>query len=526
MSITGANAAKRIVILGGGITGLSYLHYLRVFASAMNKEHLLGRIVLVEANDHLGGALKSKVYDDGTVHELGIRLIRTYGIKSKTTMSLVEHVGLDKEVIALKANNTKGRQVLTERNQIEDLPESMFKLFRKLPGMNKRIGQILWRDMYNKPKMDLSKYPDQDPSLYDFVSYRFGSDVADAILDPVIRGVNAGDCRNLSTRALVSDILDKEQAYGSVMKSVTKPPIKVTPHDELYAGDVLNSKFIKRVEKERILSYTFSQGVSILPQRLANTLINDNPGDKVNIYNQTKAIAINFENEEQESECSVIVETTDGDRVKIDADHVVSSIASVDFVKLFKATLPSNRRTIWEDIVDVPHNPIGQVCIEYHDRLLKNRQDLRTSAGLLLHSKSDSRTLSISYDSNIFPDPDPDTFKINVMIGGDWFNSVLGTSDVNSISPAQLEEIALTDLRKILKIDSEPLRISTQMWKTGIAQYRPGHKERIDRTRANVKRLGIPLTLIGQSYDGIAVNDIIFGARMAAYNFVKDLCDI
>lgn len=522
----GAKSGKRIVILGGGVTGLSYLHYLRIFAQALDKEHLIDRIVLVESNNYLGGALKSKVYDDGVVHELGVRNIRTYGVKSRSTMALAEHLGLDADVVGVKAGSTKGRQVLTKDNHMEELPESMFRLFRKLPGTNTRVGQAIFRDMYKAPKMDLTKYPDEDPPLHDFVSHRFGAEVADAVLDPIMRGLNAGDCRNLSTRALVSDILDKEQAYGSVFRSVSKPPIKVTPHDDLYPSDVLNSKLVKRVEKERILLYTFKQGLNILPDRLANTLLNNNPGDKVSIYNQTKAIAIDFENEELEAECSVIVETLDGDKIKIGADHVISAIASVDFVKLFKTSLPSNRRTIWEDIVDVPHNPIGQVCVEYYDSSLRSRKDLQASAGLLLHSKSDSRTLSLSFDSNIFPEPNPNTFKINVMIGGEWFNSVLGTTDVNSISPGQLQDIALTDIRKILNINNEPKRISTQLWKTGIAQYRPGHKERIDRVRANIKRLGIPLTLIGQSYDGIAVNDVIFGARMAAYNFVKDLCDI
>lgn len=524
MSLSSATKAKRLVVLGGGVSGLSFVHYLRVFASAANKEHLLNRITLIEANDYLGGSIKSKVHNDGVVHELGPRFIRSQGVKANSTMALAEHLGLDKDAIVLNGRTAKRRQVYLPDGKIEFIPHSFLNLFSKLPGTSTTLFRAIIRDLYKAPKMNLEPYPDQDPPLYDFFAHRFGEEIAEALLDPVMRGINAADCRKLSTRALVADMIDKEQVYGSVIKGLMKPPLKKTPHDELYVDDVLNSKFVRRNEKEKIVSYSFTSGLEQLAQRLANSLLNYNPDNKVSIYNQTKAISVNFDTEEEDHP-SVIVQVPNGDTVKIDADHIISALPSSNFGRLLKESLPSNRRTIWDNITNVPHNPVASVVVEFHNSKLRERKDLQ-SAGVLAHSKSDSKALAISYDNMLFPDTNPDVFKVNVMIGGEWFNQVLGTTDVDSITTGKLEEIALGEIRRIVNITDEPKRMTTHLWKTGIPQYRPGHKEMVDATRCNVKRLGIPLTLIGQSYDGIAINDVVFGARMAANDFINNLSDI
>ena len=57
------------VILGGGISGLAAAHYLKI-------AHPHCRIIILEGTDHLGGWIRSKSCDDGTLLEAGPRTLR------------------------------------------------------------------------------------------------------------------------------------------------------------------------------------------------------------------------------------------------------------------------------------------------------------------------------------------------------------------------------------------------------------------------------------------------------------------
>lgn len=83
-----------IVILGGGISGLSCAYYLHKFAGPLIAPR---KIIVIEGSKHLGGWIKTKVFDDGVIHEIGPKSIRCMGAPGFNTLSLVsmlhnEHV--------------------------------------------------------------------------------------------------------------------------------------------------------------------------------------------------------------------------------------------------------------------------------------------------------------------------------------------------------------------------------------------------------------------------------------------------
>lgn len=80
-------------MLGGGLSGLSYAHYLRNFLAYHQKTSAVSKITLVEANDYMGGSVKTNVFEDNVVHELGPRSVRMSGMKAHNTCSLIEQLG-------------------------------------------------------------------------------------------------------------------------------------------------------------------------------------------------------------------------------------------------------------------------------------------------------------------------------------------------------------------------------------------------------------------------------------------------
>lgn len=514
------------MVLGGGLAGLSYVHYLRNFAAAMNKGSLISKITILEANNYIGGSVKTKVFEDGVIHELGPRSIRTAGVRANNTITLLEQLGLAEDFVPIN-NNADGRWIYND-GRVHSVPLTLSKIFYKIPASKSTIASAVWNDIYKAEKMNLDEYPDRDPSLYDFMKHRFGVEVAEKMVDPILRGITAGDARDLSTRALLADLLDKEQVYGSIVKGIFKPPVTKMPHDDLFPHDIMESKLLDKVTKMKAPSFNLKDGLQTLPDRLSDSLLNTNEDGRISIYNQTKVESIKFNTgiNSDEAPCSVVVSTLDGDRVAIDADHIISTITAKDLAKTLPDSMDADQRKALDDIVKIPHSPVGCVSVEYRD--LKDRKKMHKcidSFGFLTQSKAGSKILGISMDTTMFPQRDKPlgAFRMTAMIGGSWFKEVLGTDNVNDVTNAQLEQIALDEIRKILNIEQEPHRMETLLWKTGIAQYKPGHVARLTRARAQIDKLSMPLTLLGQSYDGVAVNDVIFTARMAAFNYIKSL---
>ena len=63
----------------------------------------------------------------------------------------------------------------------------------------------------------------EDESLYDFVSRRFGHHVAQYAIDPMVRGICAGNAKEISAKAFVAGpLFELEQEYGGIFKGLLK----------------------------------------------------------------------------------------------------------------------------------------------------------------------------------------------------------------------------------------------------------------------------------------------------------------
>lgn len=518
---------KRLVVLGGGISGLSFLHYVRNFAAFFEKKPHISKMILLEANNYMGGSIKTKHFQDGMLHELGPRSIRLAGVRAHNTVALLEQLGLADKVLPIKGDSPAARnRYVYYKGRMNAIPTSMMALFKKIPGSDKRIYRSVLQD-FSAEKMNLDQYPDRDPPFFDFVKHRFGQEIAEGFIDPLLRGITAGDARHLSTRALFGDWIEKEQTYGSVLKSMAKPPVTKMAHDPLFPQDVLGSKLLDKFDKDKVASYNLSTGLQTIPEYISNSLLNTNEDGAISIFNQTKVKSIEFNVEKDEFEivpCMIEVETVDGDLVKIEADHVISAIPSKELMKLLPKNLPEKQKKAFDLVGSIPHSPVACVCVEFRD-LQGPQLNILQSFGFLTQSTAGSKVLGIAMDTAMFPQIDR-PFKSNrmtAMIGGSWFKEIFGTDNPDQVTDAQMEQIALEEIGKLLGIKQDPYAMSSLLWKVGIAQYKPGHKGYLREAREILKEQQVPITLIGQSYDGVAVNDVIFSSRMAAHEYVKSL---
>jgi len=82
-------------------------------------------------------------------------------------------------------------------------------------------------------------------------------------------------------------------------------------------------------------------------------------------------------------------------------------------------------------------------------------------------------------------------------------------------SEGDIEKIVLNSIKRQLGINTSPDHISIHYARNAIPQYTIGHSARMQQIKKHKN-----ITLLGNSYHGVAVNDCIAEATIAAQSFL------
>ncbi|MGH7850083.1 MAG: protoporphyrinogen oxidase, partial [Thermodesulfobacteriota bacterium] len=203
---------KRVIVIGGGITGLSAAH--RLFELSRDKNLNL-EILLLEKSDRAGGVISTVERDGFTIEEGPDSFItsKPWGI------NLANRLGLDNELI--ETNRDKRRTFVLLHGRLVPLPDGFIMLApaRIMPFL--RTPLFSWRGKL-RMLMDLviPKNPQGDESLASFVRRRLGREALERAAQPMISGVYAADPQKLSLRATMPQFIEMEERYGSVIKGM------------------------------------------------------------------------------------------------------------------------------------------------------------------------------------------------------------------------------------------------------------------------------------------------------------------
>lgn len=184
----------RVVILGGGISGLSAAWFYQ-------KKYPDHKITLLEKMERLGGWI-DKVQENGFVFEKGPRTLACS--RSPKLQALIEEVGL-KEELLFSLPSAKKRFLWTGG-----------KLCKPSAFWPSLIYSVLKEAFFVPPKQL------EDESIYSFAARRFGPKIARNFFDPLILGIYAGDIHRLSIRSCLPFLWQAEQTHGSVVRSMFK----------------------------------------------------------------------------------------------------------------------------------------------------------------------------------------------------------------------------------------------------------------------------------------------------------------
>lgn len=464
------------VILGGGIGGLSAAYYLR------NKfPHEL--IKLYESSSVVGGWIKSTKLPNGTIFEQGPRTLRPRGEPGYNTLQLVDDLGLSDKIVPIRSSHPAAKiRMIYANEKLHTLPSSLPDIFKTISPFSKPLISYILNDL----KAERKTIRNNDESIYSFVERRFGTDIAQYAISPLICGICAGNSKEISVKFLMKNFFEKEQKYGSVVKGVIYDMWKKgfsRPHD-------VASTLVDIAKNEKWSVYSFEGGMETLTCNLYKKLQDkgvdvmlDSVCNKIDFVNDTAILTVNGHTQQNVTK------------------HVISSLPAPKLSDLIQHQHPDLAKDLRE---------ISSVNVAVINLYYKGHLHLDEAFGFLVPPSENLPILGVIYDSCCFPN---DTGTVlTVMMGGHWFNELFGSNPTEEY----LLNIATDQLRNILRIKTQPDNYKVNILKNCIPQYVVGHSERVHRIEQYIKDHKLPLSICGSSYYGVGVNDVILSAKNAA----------
>lgn len=467
------------IVLGGGISGLSAGYYLlKKFGQPT---------AIFEASNRVGGWIRTEKHKDkGFIFEAGPRTIRPKGIPGANTLEMIEDLKLPIEGIKSSHAAAKNRMIYA-KGKLCMLPNSLGGALKTIPPFSQPLMMAIWNDLKSGAKK--IKYGDE--SIYDFVYRRFGSEIADYAISPMICGICAGDAKEISVRFLMNDLFETEQKYGGVVKGMLMKTINKNKDSSKGLFAEREPRLFTEAKKEKWSMYRVEDGLETLPKRISE-------------YLKAHDVEVNLS-----AECKDIVFSSSGARLnikdqEIETKHIISSIPSYKLAACVKNQHPG----LAGQLLAIPYVDVAVVNLQYNTNdLLK-----QPAFGFLVPPIERRPILGVIFDSCCF-DMEDNTV-LTVMMGGKWFEEYFGRNPTQK----ELLDIALNEVQRIMGIQQEPKTTRVHVLKKCIPQYKVGHKQRVEDIRRYIQRYKLPLSLCGSAYDGVGINDVILSARMSVEN--------
>lgn len=192
----------KIIIVGGGISGLATAHYLLQRLPRCE-------VTVLEREPYLGGTMRTEE-KDGYLFELGAN-----GFLSNRpdTLELVKDIGAN-DLLLASSDEARKRFIFTDR--LHPLPET--------PGAFLSTRLLRPRDKLRvlaEPFVP-AKRNGQDESLQSFGYRRVGKAFTDTFLDAMAAGIHASTPEKLSVQAAFPAVVRLEQDYGGLFKGMLK----------------------------------------------------------------------------------------------------------------------------------------------------------------------------------------------------------------------------------------------------------------------------------------------------------------
>lgn len=460
---------KRVIIIGGGISGLATAWLLREKARLAETEL---ELILLEKEARPGGKVRS-IREGGYLCEWGPNGF----LDSKPqTLELCRSIGLEGELH--RSNDNARKRFIFSGGRLHPLPEN--------PPSFLRSRLISWPGKLRlalEPTPFIRRAPPGvDESLADFARRRLGREALDKLIAPMVSGIFAGNPENMSLISCFPRIAELEREYGGLIRAMVR---------------LAKQKKRERAEGKAVATAagpggvltSFRQGIQHLTDTLAASLGKIlRPGNEVAWVRRGESVPWRVgcvDGAELEADLVIVASPAHAATGMLrDCDGVISSLLG-----------------------NIPYASMTVVCFGYERERVGHPLD---GFGYLIPRKEGRSILGTLWDSSMFEGRAPaGKVLLRSMVGGACFPEYIRLSDDEVVARVR------NDLRDVMGVVNAPCFVRVFRHPRAIPQYVVGHGERL---KALEERLALHpgLILTGNSYRGIGLNDCVAAAQRAA----------
>ena len=446
----------RFIVVGGGISGLT----------AARDLVAAGHDVLVlEGSDRLGGKLRR-----GEVAGIAVDVGAEAMVNRRP-----EGVGLATAIGLPVTHPTGATSRVWTRGELRPLPRTLMGAPLDLDQLE--ASGILSPEGVRRARHQQVPHPEGDVSVGDLVGQRYGDEVVDRLVEPLLGGVYAGLARSISARAAVPQLVDL----------LTQQTVEVPAGPEPVAAPVFAG---------------VPGGMWQLPDTIAGELA---ASERVEI--RTDAVV------------REVRRTPEGFEVHID-QLGVQSVEAAAGVVLATPSTPTER--LLADLAPVAAAELAGI-------------DYASSVVVTFAFRADpavTAAVDIGASGFLVPPVDGRAVKAATFSFAKWdwvrtagaaeqllvFRTSLGRygeEQTLQVPDDELVRASLADLAQATGLAANPVDAVVQRWGGGLPQYAVGHLDRVARIRAAVGE--VPgLAVCGAAYEGVGIAACIASGHRAA----------
>ncbi len=465
------------MVVGGGITGIS---------CAIELAERLGSgagVTLVESDSVLGGKIRSLELGDTRV-EAGPDAFLT---RTTQGVEMLEKLGLQGEItrpVIFAANvYVKGKMYAVPKGLMLGVPVEIGS-FLKSASMLSFFGRLRAALDLILPKTKLAS----DATIASLVNARFGKEVNDILVDPMVGGINAGSTTDLSLDAVVPVMLEnyKKSSSRSLARSLllhtkardknlSKPPESI-PFASLALG---LDELVPHAHK-----YLLELGVKVLLDSKATSITKN------------------------ESSYIVSVRSGDGSTLNLNAKGV--AVATPSYIT--KTLISDLDAQCANKISSIEYAPVAMIIQRYPINSFERKL---TGSGVLIPRTNQGVVTAITFASRKWSRLNFEDSEILRISTGTFKDS-----RAIALSDQELSSQVTAEVCEILKATKEPTQTAIARWPAALAQYRPFHKQLVQEIRKDLASF-TGLEICGSAFDGIGIPACIESGKNAALRLLE-----
>ncbi len=465
---------KKVVIVGGGITGLSAAFYMQKEA---REKGLPLDVLLVEASSRLGGKIQT-VKRDGFVIERGPD---SFLIRKKSVGTLAKDLGIEDELV----RNATGQAYVLVNNELHPIPGGSVMGIPTEVGPFLKTGLFSWAGKLRAagdfvlPRSGIQG----DQSLGGFFRRRFGGEVVDHLIEPLLSGVYSGDIDHMSLESTFPQFYEVEKKHRSLILGMKKTTPKQVPQKDGHGA------------KREGAFHTFRHGLETLVEAIEQQL---EPGS---VLKGVKIEAVKADGDK------TLLNMNDGQT--IEADAVILTTGHEMAGRLFAP------HGILQELREIPTTSVATVALAFPEEAVV--QD-REGTGFLVSRSSDYSITACTWTHRKWPTSTPEgKVLLRAFVGR------AGDEAIVDLSDAEIEKIVLDDLSKTINIKGKPDFTVITRFKQDRPQYRVGHKQRVKAAREELAAKFPHVKLAGASYAGVGLPDCVDQGKAAVQEVIEEL---